>query len=808
MGWGSTSEDLRVFGVGGLEEWEENEGRRKPQKGRESGRGRQRKRKRMSPRCFVPDFASSFVLDIVPEIPEAASCRYRRLLLPRYQVHFGAQVEAEEMHAANGARKACRSTSPLQEDSRIQPSRSDDYVTREDSDSRAKEKLLGYLKCLDHAISKYVQHVPTTLHAFLQLPVLRSEGNSELKSSHSQFIGLFRRAVGVPKGTLIRNAARDLYKGGGSNPVQWMRATICTLVFEFSIDSGSLFDDPEILEKLLATHMDRTLAESIIMDARVQTWVEQPLIFVKRRNALYKARMDGLRAVMSTVVGNAKTQPQTEMEIVEIAAKLHVAILALREKIEVIKPEIGEPFYAKYHMTHNSFQLGQSILLNTMIGIKYNGINGWEVLSPAVVLLTGTAPVSSGSLNSNVGANFTAQGNENSPPTTRLPIGDKAIEPVSSEEDIRLAMDDEAGNDWAIQDESDSNIGNNSAVDVTAESDGDETTQAPAATTAKSNGNETTQGPAATDKGTPEPIHDTALRRSRRNDSTMKRKIDDEQTLQKRPRQKNVPAKDHDISAVLPSGALVPLEDARLRIAAAEASKSSATALAKIRNEVLFDVPPDFQGLSHPKILPFSPNQPDWDELEIVDTCPENGYTVGQNVRVRVPDGPPRGKIIQIRTESGKCTQVLIAKIWERPRILRDIQGLDLIAFRKKLNALWPVKGCSFEYVLGTEYKVISCNHIEAEEDMSLSPDLIYHRPYDSEDTDICLRSELKDHFSPGGVFSWITTRWEEKSPEEEVVAGRSRRKEIQARRNQRNRLRRSWGQNKSKRSRLLTYAW
>lgn len=246
---------------------------------------------------------------------------------------------------------------------------------------------------------------------------------------------------------------------------------------------------------------------------------------------------------MSTVVGNAKTQPQTEMEIVEIAAKLHVAILALREKIEVIKPEIGEPFDAKYHTTYNSSQLGQSVLMNTMIGIKYNGINGWEVLSPAVVLLTGTPPVLSGSLNSNVGANFTGQGNENSPPTTRLPIGDKAVEPVPLQEDIRLAVDDEAGNDWAMQDESDSNIGTNSAIDVTAESNGDETTQAPAATTAKPNGNKTTQSPAATNKDTPEPIHDTALRRSRRNNSTMKRKIGDEETLQKRPRQKNVPAK-------------------------------------------------------------------------------------------------------------------------------------------------------------------------------------------------------------------------------------------------------------------------
>lgn len=121
---------------------------------------------------------------------------------------------------------------------------------------------------------------------------------------------------------------------------------------------------------------------------------------------------------------------------------------------------------------------------------------------------------------------------------------------------------------------------------------------------------------------------------------------------------------------------------------------------------------------------------------------------------MRVPDGPPRGKIIQIRKESGKCTQVLIAKIWERPRILRDIQGLNLIAFRKKLNALWPVKECSFEYVLGTEYKVISCYDIEAEENISLSPDLIYHRPYDPEDTNICVGSALKDHFSPGGVFS------------------------------------------------------
>lgn len=432
-------------------------------------------------------------------------------------------------------------------------------MTREDSESRAKEKLLGYLKCLEHAISKYVQHVPTTLHAFSLLPVMRSEGNSELKSSHSQFIGIFRRAVGVPKGTLIRNAARDLYTGG-SNPVQWMRATICTLVFEFAIDSGSLFDDPEILEKLLAKRkstemkttdtflmtkldMDRTLAESIIMDARVQTWVEQPLIFVKRRNALYKARTDGLRAVMSTVVGNAKTQPQTEMEIVEIAAKLHVAILALREKIEVIKPEIGEPFDAKYHTTRNPSQLGQSILMNTMIGIKYNGINGWEVLSPAVVLLTGTPPVLSGSLNSDVGANFTGQGIENGPPATRLSIGDEAVEPVPSQEDIRLAVDDEAGNGWAIQDESDSNIGTNSAVHVSAESNVNETTQAPAAaTTAKPNGNETNQGPAATNDGTHERIHDTVLRRSRRNDSTMKRKIDDEATLQKRARQKNIAA--------------------------------------------------------------------------------------------------------------------------------------------------------------------------------------------------------------------------------------------------------------------------
>lgn len=130
---------------------------------------------------------------------------------------------------------------------------------------------------------------------------------------------------------------------------------------------------------------------------------------------------------------------------------------------------------------------------------------------------------------------------------------------------------------------------------------------------------------------------------------------------------------------------------------------------------------------------------------------------------MRVLDGPPHGKIVQIRKQSRKCTQVLIAKIWERPRILRDIQGLNLIAFRKKLNALWPVKECSFEYVLGTEYKVICCYDIEAEEDIALSPDLIYHRPFDPEDTNICPRSALKDHFSLGGVFSWITTPLGEK---------------------------------------------
>ncbi|OBT39077.1 hypothetical protein VE00_09915 [Pseudogymnoascus sp. WSF 3629] len=200
-------------------------------------------------------------------------------------------------------------------------------MSDQDSDNQTpKEEVLGYLDSLEWAASKYVQHVPTTLDGFLQLDVILHEGTTRPKRSHAQFLETFRRTFSVPSGASITSAARDLY----TKPVQWICAVVCTLFDEFAVQCGVLFDDPTALKRLLAEHLNLTLAESesIIRDVRVTTWEERPPIFVRRRNALMKYRAEKLRAVMSSTGDSTKTQLKLERQIMDTATKLHVAILA------------------------------------------------------------------------------------------------------------------------------------------------------------------------------------------------------------------------------------------------------------------------------------------------------------------------------------------------------------------------------------------------------------------------------------------------------------------------------------------------
>lgn len=166
-----------------------------------------------------------------------------------------------------------------------------------------------------------------------------------------------------------------------------------------------------------------------------------------------------------------------------------------------------------------------------------------------------------------------------------------------------------------------------------------------------------------------------------------------------------------------------------------------------------YEVPSESKGLPYLNIVSLKSMHPRWNLLEKLR--PENGYTIGQNVRMDVKDGPTCGKIIQMRKPlRGEGIQVLIAKLWGRWRIIQDAEGLE--TFQKKLDTRWPAEECSFQYVLGTEYMVISCRDIKAEAQISLSPDLIYHRPYGPVDLDIHLRSAIKKHFSKDGVFYGI----------------------------------------------------
>ncbi|KFY73271.1 hypothetical protein V499_06613 [Pseudogymnoascus sp. VKM F-103] len=194
----------------------------------------------------------------------------------------------------------------------------------------------------------------------------------------------------------------------------------------------------------------------------------------------------------------------------DIATKLHVAILASRGELATFRLEIGDPFNEKYHTKDDSSQSGQSILATTMLGIKHRrGLDGWEVWLPAVVLLTETPPVSPDKLDSNDGANSTAQSTETSPQATCLAVGEKADEIIPAmddgitaaiddeiipavddeiipamDEEITLAMDEEITEGVQIQNESDSNISGNSTANLTRRSTRNYAPQVPAALTA------------------------------------------------------------------------------------------------------------------------------------------------------------------------------------------------------------------------------------------------------------------------------------------------------------------------------------
>ncbi|OBT87062.1 hypothetical protein VE02_05044 [Pseudogymnoascus sp. 03VT05] len=430
-------------------------------------------------------------------------------------------------------------------------------MSTQDSDNQTpKEEVLGYLDSLEWSVSKYVQHVPTTLDGFLQLDVLLHEGTTRPKRSHAQFLETFRRSFGVPSGASITIVARDLYG---------------------DVQCGVLFDDPTALKRLLAEHLNLTIAESIIRDAQFcqTSWIQMTAPILRRR-------------------------------VSKLGPKQLAYVLAKR--------------------------LARSFKLWTMRSFK---------------------------------------------PWTTRQNGNKSTRAL---------------------------------VSATIESNGSEIAPVVvAAATAKLNGN----GPTLALETTDDDKGGAALRRSGRGQPT-KRKIDDEALLKKRSRRKHVDP---------------------------------------IRRKPLYEIPPESQGLPHLNIVSLKDVHPCWNLLE--QLRPENGYTIGQNVRIDVPDGPTCGKIIQMRKLPGEeGIQVLIAKIWERWRIIQDAEGLETV--RENLDTRWPAEERSFQYVLGTEYMVISLQDIEAEAQISLSPDLIYHRPSDPVDSDIHSRSAMKKHFSKDGVFYGI----------------------------------------------------
>ena len=88
------------------------------------------------------------------------------------------------------------------------------------------------------------------------------------------------------------------------------------------------------------------------------------------------------------------------------------------------------------------------------------------------------------------------------------------------------------------------------------------------------------------------------------------------------------------------------------------------------------------------------------------------------------------------------CTQVIITKIWEENQDNPRCHRLGLGIGQEQ-----PVKKSLFRYIVGTEYIVIPCTEIVAEENISIYLRIAYHRPFDPRE-----KRNLRKVRSRGGI--------------------------------------------------------
>ncbi|PQE16462.1 sentrin-specific protease protein [Rutstroemia sp. NJR-2017a WRK4] len=176
----------------------------------------------------------------------------------------------------------------------------------------------------------------------------------------------------------------------------------------------------------------------------------------------------------------------------------------------------------------------------------------------------------------------------------------------------------------------------------------------------------------------------------------------------------------------------------------------------------LFHIPPESQGLPHLNVQLLKrrkKSEDDWGKLEKLQSCAEHSVSVGDSVGLYVESGPARGKILQIRKSTGdEHVQVLVALIWERSTIEDDTNAVR--GFKSKLNRFWPPKA-SFQFMVGTEYRVLTCASIIRDKRNPLGmniedrlwPDRVYNRPFDPEKTQILKVGDMNDFFDKNAAF-------------------------------------------------------
>jgi hypothetical protein len=179
-------------------------------------------------------------------------------------------------------------------------------------------------------------------------------------------------------------------------------------------------------------------------------------------------------------------------------------------------------------------------------------------------------------------------------------------------------------------------------------------------------------------------------------------------------------------------------------------------------DEPCFEITPQSQGRPHLEFKRLK-GQQEWDELEMLEQCPEHGVSVGQSVGLHVINGPPRGKVLQIRRPDGEeHVQVLVALIWERSRIVEDAKALEHLRepFLNHLNKVWPRTEKSFTFMVSTEFRVLTCSAMRGVKDPfsvnienHLCPHLVYHRPFDTEETKIFDVPRMEEFFVKGAPF-------------------------------------------------------